>query len=64
MVKVLAKGRGWTATFMPKPFAYLTGTGTHFHRSLWDAASDTSLFGDPTDELGLSPTAYRFIGGI
>lgn len=64
MVKVLAEGRGWTATFMPKPFAHLTGRGAHFHMSLWDAESDAPLFADPTDELGLSPTAYRFIGGI
>ena len=35
MVKVLAEERGWIATFMPKPFSHLTGTGAHVHMSLW-----------------------------
>ena len=64
MVKVLAEQRGWIATFMPKPFAHLTGNGAHFHMSLWDAAADTPLFDDRGDELGLSPLAYHFIGGL
>ena len=52
------------ATFMPKPFSHLTGNGCHFHMSLWDG--DTNLFLDESDPrgLGLSDTAYRFIGGL
>ena len=66
MVKVLAEQRGWIATFMPKPFAHLTGNGAHVHMSLWDAARDTPLFEDREDArgLGLSPLAYSFIGGL
>jgi glutamine synthetase len=64
MVKVLAEQRGWIATFMPKPFAHLTGNGAHFHMSLWDAARDTPLFEDLGDPLGLSSLAYHFIGGL
>jgi len=64
MVHVLAEQRGMIATFMPKPFTNLTGNGCHFHMSLWDG--DTNLFLDENDPrgLGLSETAYRFVGGL
>jgi glutamine synthetase len=64
MVHVLAEHRGSIATFMPKPFTNLTGNGCHFHMSLWDG--DTNLFLDENDPrgLGLSETAYHFIGGL
>lgn len=64
MVKVLAEQRGWTATFMPKPFSHLTGNGAHFHMSLWDVGKDTPLFEDSDDGYGLSKLAYHFIGGL
>ena len=35
MVESMAQERGLIATFMPKPFAHLTGNGCHFHMSLW-----------------------------
>ena len=31
MVEAMAQERGLIATFMPKPFAHLTGNGAHFH---------------------------------
>jgi glutamine synthetase len=64
MVHVLAEQRGMIATFMPKPFTNLTGNGCHFHMSLWDG--DTNLFLDEDDPrgLGLSESAYHFIGGL
>jgi glutamine synthetase len=64
MVHTLAQQRGLLATFMPKPFTNLTGNGCHFHMSLWDG--DTNLFLDDNDPrgLGLSETAYNFIGGL
>jgi glutamine synthetase len=64
MVHTLAEQRGMIATFMPKPFSELTGNGAHFHMSLWDG--DTNLFLDESDPrgLGLSETAYHFIGGL
>ncbi|MDQ3865311.1 MAG: type III glutamate--ammonia ligase [Actinomycetota bacterium] len=57
-------GRRILATFMPKPFSHLTGNGCHFHMSLWEG--DTNLFLDENDArgLGLSETAYQFIGGL
>ena len=35
MVEAMAQERGLIATFMPKPFAHLTGNGCHMHMSLW-----------------------------
>jgi glutamine synthetase len=64
MVHTLAQQKGMLATFMPKPFTELTGNGCHFHMSLWDG--ETNLFLDEDDPrgLGLSETAYHFIGGL
>jgi glutamine synthetase len=64
MVKALAEERGLLATFMPKPFAHLTGNGAHLHMSLWDPKTDVNLFLDEKDENGLSQMAYHFIGGL
>jgi glutamine synthetase len=66
MVHSLAQQHGMLATFMPKPFANLTGNGLHCHMSLWDAEKDVNLFEDADDPrgLGLSPLAYNFLGGL
>jgi glutamine synthetase type III len=64
MVKTVAERHGLRATFMPKPFAGLSGNGCHVHVSLWDLASEKNLFRDPAGELGLSRIAYQFMGGI
>lgn len=64
LLSVLAAQRGMIATFMPKPFGDRTGSGLHLHISLTSAGRP--VFPDAGDErgLGLSPTAYAFIGGI
>ena len=66
MVEALAQEQGLIATFMPKPFAHLTGNGCHFHMSLWKDGEN--LFeADPSDDprgLGLSELAYQFVGGL
>ena len=64
MVKSIAEAHGLRATFMPKPFANLTGNGCHAHVSLWDAAGGRNLFDDPDGELGLSAAGYHFLGGL
>ena len=63
MVKSVAEKHGLRATFMPKPFAGLTGNGCHVHASLWSKAGK-NLFVDRKGELGLSRLAYHFIGGV
>jgi len=62
MVKSIAEKHGLRATFMPKPFANLTGNGCHMHTSLWKG--DRNVFADPKGDLGLSAEAYYFIGGV
>ncbi len=64
MTKQIAENHGLRATFMPKPFAHLTGNGCHAHVSLWDETGQKNLFEDASDEMGLSPLAYHFLGGI
>ena len=66
MVESLAQQRGLMATFMPKPFAHLTGNGCHFHVSLWKGRRnlfDRAPSKDPRG-LGLSELAYNFIAGL
>jgi glutamine synthetase len=66
MVESLAQQRGLIATFMPKPFAHLTGNGCHFHVSLWSNGENV-FERDAADDprgLGLSDLAYQFIGGL
>jgi glutamine synthetase len=67
ILNILAEQRGMTATFMPKPFTDRTGTGLHFHLSLWSGAE--ALFpSEGADDggrgLGLSGLAYSFIAGV
>jgi glutamine synthetase len=64
MVHTLAQQQGLLATFMPKPFTDLTGNGCHFHMSLWDGETNLFLDEDDARGLGLSETAYHFIGGL
>jgi glutamine synthetase len=51
---------------MAKPFTNRTGSGGHIHYHLADAATGENLFLDEEDPrgLGLSETAYHFIGGV
>jgi glutamate---methylamine ligase len=64
MVKSIAEKHGLRATFMPKPFSNLTGSGCHVHASLWSTKDGSNVFDDGNGELGLSQTAYYFIGGV
>jgi len=62
MARSIAEKHGLRATFMPKPFSNLTGSGCHTHVSLWNG--EKNLFEDPKGELGVSDLAYQFIGGL
>ena len=62
MVKSIAEKHGLRATFMPKPFAELTGNGCHTHVSLWKG--NKNLFDDPKGELGVSKLGYNFLAGL
>jgi len=68
VVKTLAERNGFQATFMPRPFKNLTGSGCHVHSSLWSGGKN--VFVGPSTEfptldgLGLSTQAYHFLGGV
>ena len=62
MVKTIAEKHGLRATFMPKAFQNLTGNGCHAHISVWKGKKN--IFLDNSDNLGLSKTAYNFLGGV
>ena len=64
MVKSIAEKHGLRATFMPKPFPGLTGSGCHVHISVWDREGSNNSFADKNDEMVLSPRGYHFLGGI
>jgi glutamine synthetase len=64
LLSMIAAERGMVATFMPKPFGDRTGSGLHLHLSL--TSGGAPVFPSDSDDrgLGLSDTAYGFIGGI
>ena len=62
MTRSIAERHGLRATFMPKPFADLTGSGCHAHVSVW--RDGANIFADGGGELGISPEGYHFIGGL
>ncbi|MBP1806862.1 glutamine synthetase [Rubellimicrobium aerolatum] len=64
MVRTIAEKHGLRATFMPKPFKGLTGSGCHAHISVWDLDGKRNAFTDGEKELGLSDRGRCFLGGI
>ena len=64
MLKSVAEKHGVRATFMPKPFKGLTGSGCHAHISVWSLDGKKNVFADDTKELGLSDKGRTFLGGI
>ncbi|MDU7282029.1 MAG: glutamine synthetase, partial [Leuconostoc citreum] len=62
VVKTIARKNGYFATFMPKPVAGINGSGMHTNMSLF--RGDANAFEDTADEMGLSKTAYNFLGGL
>jgi glutamine synthetase len=66
MTSQVAAKYGAIATHMPKPFSNRTGSGAHIHFHLAKADGGENVFTDMEDKrkLGLSKTAYHFLGGI
>jgi glutamine synthetase len=63
-LKAVAAAHGLYATFMPKPFFGINGSGMHTHMSLWDEKKGRNAFADPKDPYGLSELARSYIAGI
>lgn len=62
VVKTVALMHGLHATFMPKPFFGVNGSGMHTHMSLF--RGEENAFYDPDGPQQLSETCLYFIGGI
>ena len=62
VIKEVAISHGVTATFMPKPFTALAGSGMHTHLSLFEG--EHNAFHDPGDPNKLSKVARAFIAGL
>lgn len=64
IIKQVAGNAGLIATFMPKPFLGVNGSGMHMHISLSDYTNNHNLFFDEYDDALLSSLAYNCIAGI
>ncbi|WP_371418555.1 type III glutamate--ammonia ligase [Acidisoma sp. S159] len=62
LARSIAEKHGLRATFMPKPFLHLTGSGCHAHVSLWQG--ERNISSEDSDPLGLSPIGYHVVGGL
>ena len=64
VTKVVAAKNGYVATYMPKPFFGVNGSGMHVHISLWDMNDSRNLFYSEEASTGnLSDIARYSIGG-
>jgi len=63
-VKTIAQKHGRLATFMPKPFWGVNGSGCHVHQSILNLETGKNAFIGPDGIKGLSETALHYIGGI
>ncbi len=59
--KFIAFKHNFYATFMPKPFFGINGSGMHTHQSLWK--NGKNVFYDKRDKYGLSKVARQFLAG-
>jgi glutamine synthetase len=64
ITKVTAAMSGYIATYMPKPFSGINGSGMHTHQSLWSKdMKDNMFYSDDAGKGYLSDLAMNFIGG-
>ena len=61
-VKATVHQLGYKATFMPKPFLGINGSGMHCNQSLFKDGKN--IFYDPDTEKQISQEALYFIGGL
>ncbi len=63
-LKAIAQQHDLYATFLPKPFYGINGSGMHTHQQLVRQEDGTNAFADPQDrEYGLSDLARHFVAG-
>ena len=64
VVRSLARDAGMVATFMPKPYAHMAGSGLHMHISLWDREGKRDQSNGEADDAPLSELGRRFVAGL
>lgn len=63
VIKSLAAQHGLCATFLPKPFYGINGSGMHIHQQLINLQTGKNSFMDGQDEYNLSEIGRYFIAG-
>jgi glutamine synthetase len=63
VLKAIAAQHGLYATFLPKPFYGVNGSGLHIHQQLIDLETGKNAFVDERAEYGLSEVGRCFIAG-
>lgn len=63
VLKSIAAAHGLYATFLPKPFFGVNGSGMHIHQQMLHRDSGKNAFVDEKGEYGLSAVARHFIAG-
>ncbi len=63
-IKSVSLRHGLYATFMPKPFFGINGTGMHVHQSLLSRDGRENKFYDPEGKWELSEVALHYIAGL
>lgn len=63
VVRALAQKRGLIASYMPKTFDHVAGSGLHVHMALWDADGKNRML-SPDVDSPLSDIGKHFIGGL
>ncbi|MHA1146613.1 MAG: glutamine synthetase family protein [Promethearchaeota archaeon] len=61
IIKTVAAQNEMTATFMPKPFPGINGSGMHVHQSLWKDGNN--VFYDDSDKNNISVIMKKWIAG-
>jgi glutamine synthetase len=61
-LRALARAAGFIATFMPKPFADMPGSGLHVHLGVVSSDGHNAMQGE--GPLGLSPLGTSFVAGL
>jgi glutamine synthetase len=61
IIKTVAAQSNMTATFMPKPFDGINGSGMHCHQSLWKEGKN--VFYDENDKDNISMVMKKWIAG-
>ena len=64
VVRALARKYGLIASYMPKTFEHIAGSGLHTHMALWDTDDKNLMLSPNVVESPLSEVGRHFVGGL